>query len=189
MRALFLLVGACSLVGSACDDLKDFRGSYQGEIVEGNFVRSCFGPRTQAFLRFDPDKAVAPLGALPPAEMNTLRTDDGTFADTVLEPIDHLPHDQLSQLDFPGPQRLRNFMLLARPDSGPLSGRDALVVISLLASESVELRVIARSADGATFCPGKPEASGAGDAGDAGDASEPITNGRYEYFGLWRLKR
>ena len=160
-------------------------------------MRSCFAPDTHATLYFDPDKAVAPIGAPSAGPVNTLTTTDPSSADrtfdqTVLDPIQHLPHDHLSQLDFPGPQRLRNFMLLARPVSGPLAGQDALVVVSLLASEGLELRVIARSADGATSCPGQPETVDAGavdDQADAGEMVAPVVNGRYEYFGLWRMRR
>ena len=181
MVALRLLVCALLLASSACDDFKQFRGTYEGEIVEGNFVRSCFASRTEASLSFDPDQAVAPLGAVASTQPNTLTTNDGTFQQTALEPISNLPHDPLSELDFPGPQRLRNFMLLARPETGPLAGRDALVVISLLANEAVEVRVIARSSDGATTCPG---------AEDAEDAGTPLpTSGRREYFGFWRMEK
>ena len=172
------MLAACLLAcaASACGDLRDFRGTYRAEIVEGNFVRSCFRSGTRATLRFDPDQAVVgrDAGASTP---NTLTIDDGTFQDTPLEPIRSLPHDPLSQLDFPGPQRLRSYMLLARPSTGPLAGRDALVVISLLASEGLEVRVIARSADGAAGCPDEPE----------GAAPDP--GARREYFGLFRMNR
>lgn len=174
-RFALSLASLSALVG--CDDLKDFRGQYSGLIVEGNFVRSCFGPGTRADLSFDPDQAIAGAGAtgLPP---NTLSTSDGTFNATPLEPIGGLPHDPLSQLDFPGPDRLRNYLLIARPTSGALAGRDALVVISLLASESVEIRIIARTADGQVPC----------DAGEGTSESvDPATP--HEYFGLFRLKR
>lgn len=176
------LLGLLFALGWACDDLKDFRGNYESRIVEGNFVRSCFPADTHASLRFDPEHAVAPLGALPRSALNALTTSDGTFTDTPLEPIQNLPHDPLSDFDFPGPQRLRNYLLLARPEAGPLAGRDALVVVSLLASDSLELRIVARTADGAPSCPGAPS-----DTADAGDAAS--TSATREYFGLFRMKK
>lgn len=167
-----------------CDDLKEFRGQYSGVIVEGNFVRSCFAPSTTATLQFDPDRAISrdgwPLDETGrPVSPNTLTTSDHTFDATPLDPIGPLPHDPLSQLDFPGPDRLRNYILLARPTAGPLAGRDATIVISLLASESVEVRIIARTADGSSQC-----AEGGSDAGIPSDPSAPR-----EYFGLFRMKR
>ncbi len=165
----------------ACDDLKDFRGSYSGQIIGGEFVRSCFRADTQLTLRFDPNYAVVRDNAelaLP----NTLTTNDGTFSDTQLEPLHNLVQDPLGELDFPGPQRLRNYMLVARPSSGVLAGRDATVVVSLLASESIEVRVIARPADDVTSCPADL------DPRDGGADDEPRTT-RREYFGLWRMRR
>jgi len=178
LRASLLAVPMTALLALAgCDDLKDFRGDYTGVIVEGNFVRSCFGPSTRADLRFDPDQTIArpDAGA---ASQNILTTSDGTFEATPLEPIGSLPNDPLSQLDFPGPERLRNYLLIARPIRGPLAGRDALVVISLLASERIEVRIIARTTDGTAACaaPSDPAA--------AVDPTVP-----HEYFGLFRLKR
>ena len=166
-----------------CDDLKDFAGTRSNSIVGGNFVRSCFAADTVLTLHFVPSSATA----LPDSGLDTLpnmiSTGDGTFQNTPLEPIPQLPQDPLSQLDFPGPQRLRNYMMWARPATGPLAGRDALVVISLLASETTEVRVIARSADGVASCPSDLEASDAGAIGDGGAVT------RRDYFGLWKLKK
>lgn len=177
-----LLAGLVACLG--CDDLKEFRGQYGGVIVEGNFVRSCFAPSTMAKLQFDPDRATSRDGWPTdengrPVSPNTLTTSDHTFEATPLDPIGPLPHDPLSQLEFPGPERLRNYILIARPKAGPLAGRDATIVISLLASESVEVRIIARTADGSSQC-----ADGASDAATAADPSAPR-----EYFGLFRMKR
>jgi hypothetical protein len=168
------LVGG--LLGSTgCGDIKGFRGEFEGPIVEGNFVRSCFAADTRVELRFDPDEAVARPDATV-LEPNTISTSDGTFKQTPLEPIVSLPHDPLSQFDFPGPQRLRNYLLLARPVDGPLAGRDALVVISLLASDMLEVRIIARADQGARCASDH-------DAGTTPSAAPS------EYFGLFRLKR
>ncbi|MDB4975043.1 MAG: hypothetical protein JWN48_3384 [Myxococcaceae bacterium] len=175
-----LALGA--LGGLGCDDLKDFRGIHSGEIVQGNFVRGCFADKTRLTLRFDPDYAI-PLDDGGLRLPNTISTSDGTFADTPLETSKFLPHDPLSELDFPGPQRLRSYVMMARPESGPLAGRDAFVVISLLQSNNTEVRIMARSADDVRTCPGDIE-PGAGGA----DGGAPTDVGRREYFGLWRLK-
>jgi len=167
--------------GAGCDDLSDYKGNFGGGIVKGNFLRSCFPSNTEARLHFDPEHAVAPAFDVSTSLLNRLTTTDGTFDETPLEPIAALPHDQLSEFDFPGPRRLRNFMLLARPKAGPLAGRDAMVVVSLLENGNLELRIIARTADTAVACPTESE----GDAGaQSGDASERPR----EYFGVFILK-
>lgn len=187
-RTTCVLLLVCLSVG--CDDLKDFAGTRTNRIVGGNFVRSCFAAGTELTLHFVPSSATAPMDAGLSSMPNTISTGDGTFQNTPLEAITQLPQDPLSEFDFPGPQRLRNYMMLARPATGPLAGRDALVVISLLASETTEVRVIARSADGVTSCPSdlEPRDGGVGE----GDAATPAPNGevtRREYFGLWKLKK
>jgi hypothetical protein len=181
VRAVPRLFPLLLLALVACDDLKDFRGSYSGQIIGGEFVRSCFDQSTKLTLRFDPNLAVVREDVMSPLP-NTITTDDGTFDDTMLEPLQNLVQDPLGELTFPGPQRLRNYILLARPSTGPLAGRDAMVVVSLLASESVEVRVIARPADGVTSCPADLEPQ------DGGAEHEPQLP-RREYFGLWRMRR
>jgi hypothetical protein len=173
---VFVLIGLLA----GCDDLSAFGGEFNGSIVQGNFVRSCFPPNTKATLRFDPDRAVGDVPELPSGTGNWLTTSDGTFKRTPLEPIQKLADDQLSRFDFPGPERLRNYIMLARPSEGPLANRDAIVVISLLESGRVELRVIGRTADTRQACTLDV------DAGVEDTTSE--TAGPREYFGFFQLK-
>lgn len=185
VRSLTLVLLVAAL--AACDDLKDFAGTRSAGIVGGGFVRSCFKSDTQLTLAFDPNLTTPlPDGGFG-AIVNTISTSDGTFQETKLEPISRLPHDPLSELDFPGPQRLRNYMMLARPGAGPLAGRDALVVISLLASEALEVRIIARSADGVSSCPSDLEVADAAVVPGPVDPAGGVI--RREYFGLWRIKK
>ena len=175
---------------AGCDDLSEFQGAFDGQIVSGGFVRECFPAGTRATLVFDPERAVYDETNVEASQVNRLTTSDGTFEDTPLDPIAALPHDPLSQLDFPGSRRLRNYLMLARPSKGPLAGRDATVVISLLADERIEVRVIARSEPTLEPCAGDvPERDGGPGDDDAGmppaPASAPHSN---EYFGIFRLK-
>ena len=170
-------------LSAGCDDLSEYSGHFKGTIVTGNFVRSCFPATTGAKLSFDPELAVAPVATSKPSELNRLTTTDGTFNKTLLVPIAALPHDQLSELDFPGPSRLRNFILLARPDSGPLVGHDATVVVSLLENRQVELREIARTAATSIPCPTESE-----DSAESEPASDTQNERPREYFGVFILK-
>lgn len=174
-RLMLAAVFWCVL--GACDDLADFRGEFDGGIVKGNFVRSCFAENTVATLQFNPAYAVGDVSLLAESERNWLTTTDGTFDKTVLEPISKLEDDQLSLFTFPGPKRLKNYLLLARPKSGPLMDRDAIVVVSLLDEHRLELRVIGRTSDTSQPCAVEV---------DAGAASSAESGAR-EYFGFFRL--
>lgn len=176
-----LLLVAAFAVG--CDDLSDFRGEFKGAIIKGNFIRSCFPADTVARLQFDPELAVGSTPDPDPSDRNRLTTTDGTFSDTQLVPLSALAHDQLSELDFPGRRRLRNFILVARPNRGPLAGRDATVVVSLLETGEVELRIMGRTEDTMTACPTEAESSGA--VGNVGGSDAPRPR---EYFGVFTLK-
>jgi hypothetical protein len=175
-------------LSSACDDLSEYRGEFEGGIVQGTFVRSCFSRTTRATLQFDPDRAVGDVSRLPVSARNWLSTSDGTFERTPLEPMQSLAHDQLSLFDFPGPRRLRNYMLLARPEKGPLAQRDALVVVSLLENGRVEVRVIARTDDASRACAVEVDGGVPEDGGVEADAGAPSEGpGVHEYFGLFTL--
>jgi hypothetical protein len=154
-----------------CDAVTDFSGrSYEGAIVPGGFVRSCFGDGVTASVELDP-KLLSLAGAS--STPSTLSTDDGVFNRTPLVAFPVLVNDNLSQLDFPGAERLRNYLLTARPESGPLAGRDAIVVVSLLDNQRIELRVLARSLDGSADC---------------ATASEDDDATPRQYFGVFTLR-
>jgi hypothetical protein len=172
---------------AGCDNLNDFSGEFELTILNGNFVRSCFAPNTEATLSFDPSLATGDLSTVPLERRNWLDTTDGTFTHTQLEPVRKLEEDQLSLFDFPGPQKLRNYIMLARPTSGPLQDRDAFVVISLLDEKNVEVRVIARTGDSTQPCAVDAD-GGAALVEDAGDASmsSGVIAGPREYFGIFR---
>ena len=178
-RCVFAPLLALALV-VGCDSLSEFKDKFSGVVVAGSFVRSCFPAGTTANLRFNPATAVGSVASFAEDERSwlTLRdADANVLLDAALDPIEAISSDTLADFDFPGSKRLRNFMMMARPAEGPLAGRDALVVVSLLANKHVELRVIARAADGEPAC-------AEDEVDDAG-----VTSGQpSEYYGLFKLK-
>jgi hypothetical protein len=185
-----LLLALClSLSGLACDSLSDFGGAFKGTIVDGSFVRSCFGPHVYATLRFSPSHAVGSTAKLSDEERNWLtlceeaKCEDGgtVIFDAPLEPIYAITADTLADFDFPGQKRQRNYMLMARSSVGPLTDVDAVVVVSLLATKKIELRVIARAPDNDSSCVVESE---------SGDEDAGVEMPRYpEYYALFKLKK
>jgi hypothetical protein len=168
------------LYAGGCDSLSEFKGTFSGPVVKGSFVRSCFSAETRAKLTFHPSAAVSRAAIQSEEQRNwlTLSVGDEIVFDAALDPIESLSSDVLADFDYPGQKRLRNFMLLARSEQGPLAGRDVVVVVSLLADKQIEVRVIGRGADDAPPC---SEQEGDSDA-DAGAPTAP------EYYGLFKLK-
>lgn len=153
------------LTTPGCNSLGRFEATgshpFVGEIVgdsEASFIRRGFAPNTELRLTFDPNAANVS------GEVGTMTTLDadghtGELADVPYSTIEALVNDQLSQYDFPGSGRLRNYIFAARPTTGALNSRDVMLFISLMEDDSVEARVVA----------------GPGGAGD--------------YFGIFKLER
>ncbi len=143
LLAIWLLVG--------CEDFSRFRSDgshvFRGDVVgtaDDSFIRRGFAPETTLELEFDPDAAAGPMAGV----ITTVSPDGTTYFDhTELMAIESLQHDLLSQYDFPGSGRTRNYILAASPTDGPLTGRDAMVFLSLLDNGTIEVRVIVGSGD------------------------------------------
>jgi hypothetical protein len=136
---------------------------------DASFIRQGFASHTQMELTFDPRLATlamsadAAVGAGPAAGPGTLTTyacpkaaarcaqgqrTAQVFERAELEPITGLAHDALSQYTFPGGGRLRNYIFGARFSTPSVTGsvqRHAMVFVSLMENEDVEVRVIAPS--------------------------------------------
>ena len=123
----------CSLVASACVDLREFSGTWHGGIIEEDSVR-------QGFAR---DVRAAPLeltNVSLSSLTGTLTTSDGKFSESPLVRITRAASDTLASLTFDG-DPLRSYLLFSRLSSEP-TGAPALVVLSLFADDDIELRVI-----------------------------------------------
>jgi hypothetical protein len=188
-HAPLLLALWLSLSSLACDSLADFGGKFKGTIVDGSFVRSCFGAHVFATLRFSASHAVGSTAELKDEERNWLTLcenaeceDGGTVIfDAPLEPIYAITADTLADFDFPGQKRQRNYMLMARSTVGPLTDVDSVVVVSLLATKKIELRVIARAPNDDPNCVVESETDNP-DAGEEGPRHP-------EYYALFKLKK
>ena len=137
-------------VGSGCDDLRDFRGDFRGTVI-GSDDPECVSGSPCSFIRrgfpeavvLRMDNFVPPPSELPPG---TLTTEDyAAFDGDALETIVPLQHDQLSLYDFPGANRVRNYIFAVRPSGQLLAGRDATVFVSLIDNDEVEVRIIVGS--------------------------------------------
>ncbi len=158
MRLALLL--AVSLLATACDDLDDYRATggpggqvFRGTVIGGvgecppatpdcSFIRVGFPPGTELILTFDPVRAQS--SSPPPGTLTT--TDacmlEPSFDAIPLEPIAQLSHDLLSQYEFPGGGRVRNYLFVAHATTGCLVGRDAMVFLSLMDDGTIEVRIV-----------------------------------------------
>jgi hypothetical protein len=147
-----LLVGlAGGSLASGCDSYDRFRTGttrvFRGAVLgegEASFIRRGFAAGTTLELQFDPDAVERPEVGI----LTTVAPDGTRLLDAVLlESIAPLAHDLLAEYQFPGAGRLENFLFLARPETGPLAGREVMVFLSLLDTGDVEVRVIAGTGD------------------------------------------
>ncbi len=138
---------------TACQDLEGFRGTFRGAVV-GSDDPDCPPGESCSFIRRGfPEATVLVLDDFfpPPSEepvigrVTTFGSD--AFQATPLERIGPLEHDNLSQYSFPGAGRVRNYIFIARPTAGALVGREAMVFVSLMDDDTIELRVLAGSGD------------------------------------------
>jgi hypothetical protein len=143
MLVLALALGCQTLDRFRTDDHAVFHGEVTGDTTD-SFIRRGFAPGTTLDLEFDPTMAQGPS-----AGTITSASPDGLvyFDRTQLRVIESLEHDLLSQYDFPGAGRIRNYLYDARPESGPLAGRDVMVFLSLMEDGSIETRVISGTGD------------------------------------------
>lgn len=137
--ALLALTGVLGLWGlTGCNDVTRFSTeadeSYCGNIVQGRFVRSGFGPAVRMRMTFDADRIDSQPGVLSTKDLN-----DNTelFKDAPLRAIPQLANDPLSTLQF-GEGRSRNLLAAVTPSDG----QTAFAVVSLLENGNVEVRIL-----------------------------------------------
>jgi hypothetical protein len=119
---------------------------FEGPVVKGSFVRAGIAEDARMCLTLDTDHLQDAPGAV--------SSSDGRFSRTPLRPIPQIWHDPLSTLSF-GEGRLQNLVYAATPrvDAGPAT--DILVIVSLMQSDSIEVRLVrgAPQADGGAPVP------------------------------------
>ncbi len=171
IAAAFLL----ALLASGCDDLDEFRTPegevFRGKIAgsetegktpadgngesdagsetrseQGSFIRHGFASHTELTMTFDPALVGTTPGTI--STLDSVEGQPGHFDNTPLRPIEPLFHDPLTQYDFPGGGRVRNYIFAA---SFADETRSALVFVSLMKDGLIEVRLIAprvRNAEG-----------------------------------------
>jgi hypothetical protein len=125
---------ALALLGSGCDDPERFTTepgeAYCGNVVQGTFVRSGFGPAVQMRLTFDVDRLESGPGAL--------STSDGLLQEASLRPLEPFFHDALSSMQF-GEGRERSLLYFVDPVGG---GAPLTAFLSLMEGGDVEVRLL-----------------------------------------------
>jgi hypothetical protein len=143
MREMAWVAGLSLLGAAGCRDLSSFTTSgahYEGDVVQGDFVRVGVDPSTRACLTLDADHLQDAPGAI--------STNDGRFSAVPLRPIPQIWHDPLSTLSF-GEGRLKNLVYAATASTSLGDGQrdDVLAVVSLMQAGDVEVRLIRGAPD------------------------------------------
>lgn len=146
MRNLSAIVLIAS-AAAGCTELDSYAGTYQGTIVGSDgesFIRRGFPAGTRLVLGdFDPPPASAGVSV---ATLDVRHGTDVLMVGT-LELIAPLEHDQLSQYDFPGGGRIRNFIFAVEPTEGAFVDREAMAFVSLMDNDEIEVRIISGKGD------------------------------------------
>src|SRR5262245_12330528 len=113
MRALAVGCLLFTPLLGACRDLSRFSpvtagDHFEGEVVEGSFVRAGIPEHTKVCLSLDTDHLEDAPGSI--------SSSDGRFYDTPLRPIPQIWHDPLSTLAF-GQGRVRNLIYAVTPSA------------------------------------------------------------------------
>jgi hypothetical protein len=144
MRPLsWLACGWCAASSLGCRDLSSFSsggGSYEGAVVQADFVRAGVDPSSRLCMTLD----MAHVQDVP----GRMSTNDHRFQAVPFRPIPQIWHDPLSTLSF-GDGRLRNLLYVAGA-SVPFAdgtGNDVFVVVSLMQSGRVEVRLLRGAPD------------------------------------------
>jgi hypothetical protein len=125
-----------ALAPTACRDVTRFTNEgdhYEGDIVEGSFVRAGFAAGTRLCLTVDANHLQDAPG--------TVGSTDARFHATALRPIPQIWHDPLSTLTF-GDGRVQNLVYVATPMIDGGTDADAMVFVSLMQGGGVEVRVL-----------------------------------------------
>ena len=130
-------------LAGACADEDAFTTApgecFRGRIVGADFVRTGFDQQAGALLTID---VRALTGGV--AGAGYLWTTDGIFAGAAVSQMSQISNDAISLFQFPG-GRIRNYLAHAHTQDGA----PAMLVISLMENDRVELRVIRPPAEGA----------------------------------------
>lgn len=122
-----------TLTSGGCIDVRDYAGTWVGDIVSEKRVRQGFedSVRVEPLVLEDVDLE---------AVSATLTTTDGKFYRTRLTRVNKFSNDTLASLTFDG-DPLRSYLLFAPLDHEP-DAWPAMMVISLFTDDRVELRIL-----------------------------------------------
>ena len=132
-RLVALAIIPVALLTMGCVDVSRYETqpgtSYCGSVLSADFVRHGFSDDVTMRLQLQPQ--------LLQSQPGQITTSDGLFDSAELRPLPWLVNDELALLEF-GQGRIRNVILGAQPSRGGT----ALIVLSLMNHEKVEIRAI-----------------------------------------------
>src|SRR5262249_3500151 len=128
MRDLLAMIGLLGALGAGCQDVRAYRGMWSGGVTADANLSAGFAATDSASL------AIAALDLRGLAATLTLPP---WFADTSVESLPRAAGDALGELQV-GRHALRSYLAFVEAKSGP----PALLVVTLLPDDRIELRVV-----------------------------------------------
>lgn len=131
-----LLLWALPLLAAGCTDLRDYTGTWEGNIVRSEYLRTGFNSDTSAVLTIDAIDRSTLQGRL------TVTPDQAAtsgFQDAVLVPVEGAENDALGSMDFDGDPLATYLFFVSPVDTSEAS---ALVILSAHSGDRMEMRIL-----------------------------------------------
>lgn len=131
-----LFLWALTLLTPGCTDLRDYTGTWKGNIVRSEYLRHGFDSDTSAVLTIDAIDRSTLEGRLTitPAQAAT-----SGFQDALLHPVEGAENDALGDMDFDGDPLATYLFFVSPVDTSEAS---ALVILSAHSGDSMEMRIL-----------------------------------------------
>jgi len=135
MRRVTLGILAATLLASGCTDVRDYSGTWRGNIIRSEYLRHGFDSDTSVVLTIDKIDRSTLIGHL----TLTPSQDSTAGFDATLIPVVEAENDALGNMDFDG-DPLSTYIFFVTPVD--TSEASALVILSAHYGDRMELRIL-----------------------------------------------
>jgi hypothetical protein len=135
LHRIYVGMVLAALLPSGCTDLRDYTGTWQGNIVRSSYLRQGFDSDTSAVLTIESIDRSTLIGHL---ELTPVQDSTSGF-DATLIPVVEAENDALGDMSFDGDPLSTYLFFVAPVDTAEAS---ALVILSAHAGDRIEMRIL-----------------------------------------------